>query len=147
MARKRAAGGAADYTAGINVVTQVLILAAAAGLAAWVGYLLGASRRTLQLEGRLLAETGLRAAAEATAGQIEGLRAELAARAAELGAQRTELRALGESREHVQTELAARERALAEQRALLDSAQTQLADVFRALAADTLRANNQQFMD
>ncbi len=147
MPGNRAPAGPSDYTPGMNFVIQVLILLAVAGLAAGVGYLLGASRRAAQLEARLLSEAGLRATAEATAGQIEGLRAELAARARELGEQRAEIRALGESREHVQTELAARERALTEQRLLLDSAQVQLADVFRALAAETLRANNQQFMD
>ena len=126
---------------------QVLLVVLAVLAAGAVGYLLGASRRGAQLEGRLLAETGLRTAAEATALQLDGLRSELAGRDAELARQRAELRTLGENRQQLTTELEARERALAEQRALLDSAQSKLADVFRSLAAETLRANNQQFMD
>jgi DNA recombination protein RmuC len=58
-----------------------------------------------------------------------------------------EVRALGESRQQALTELVQRERALAEQRALVESAQTTLADAFRSLAAESLRANNQQFID
>ena len=128
--------------------TTLFVLAAlvAAG-AGVIGYLLGASRRSRQLEERLLTETGLRTAAEATARQLDGLRAELAARDAELSARHTELRALAESRQQAVTEREARERALIEQRALLESAQATLSDVFRSLAAETLRANNQQFMD
>jgi DNA recombination protein RmuC len=122
-------------------LTLFLVLAAGiAGGAGLIGYLLGASRRAREFETRLLAETGLRTAAEANAAQATGLRSELAACEAER-------RALSESRERALTELAARERALTEQRALLDNAQASLADAFRALAADSLRANNQQFID
>ena len=41
----------------------------------------------------------------------------------------------------------AQSRALAEQRQLLESAQARLSDVFRALAAESLQANNQQFIE
>jgi DNA recombination protein RmuC len=124
-------------------MSLTLVLLIAAGVAAGaglIGYLLGASRRAREFEARLLAETGLRTAAEANAAQASVLRAELAARDAEV-------RSLGASRERALTELAARERALAEQRALLDTAQAALADAFRSLAADSLRANNQQFIE
>ena len=126
------------------ILALIVVLAAAAGA---VGYLLGSSRRARALEERLLAETGLRTAAEATARQLEGLRAELATREAELVALRQEARTLGEGRQQLLTELEARERALGEQKALLDTAQARLTDVFRSLAAETLRANNQQFIE
>ncbi len=131
----------------MSFVIQVLVVALLVGGAGLIGYLWGASRRAAQFEGRLLTETGLRTAAEATARQFDGLRAELAARDVELARLRAEVRTLGESRQQVMTELEARERALAEQRGLLDSAQLKLADVFRSLAAETLRANNQQFIE
>jgi DNA recombination protein RmuC len=131
----------------MSVAALVVVAILAAAGAGAVGFLLGGSRRARVLEERLLAETGLRTAAEATARQIDGLKAELAARDAELARQRQELRDLGEARQQLVTELEARERALTEQKNLLDTAQVRLADIFRALAAETLRANNQQFMD
>jgi DNA recombination protein RmuC len=130
-----------DYGA---LVALALVAAAAS---ATVGFLLGGNRRGRVLEERLLLETGLRTAAEATSAQLVGLRAELAARDQELVALRAEARALGEARQELATQLEARERALAEQRTLLDTAQQRLADVFRALAAETLQANSRQFMD
>jgi DNA recombination protein RmuC len=126
------------------LATVLVLTAAGAGL---VGYLLGASRRAALLEERLLNETGLRTAAEATARQLDGLRSELGTRESELAGLRAEARMLGEARQQLATELEARERALAEQRGLLDTAQLKLSDVFRSLAAETLRANNQQFID
>jgi len=123
----------------------VLVLAAAAAGA--VGYLLGGARRAAVLGERLLTETGLRGAAEATARELQGLRVEIAGRDAELAALRDEARTLGEARQALQTRLEAQERALAEQRQLLDNAQARLTDVFRSLAAESLQANNQQFID
>jgi DNA recombination protein RmuC len=128
------------------LILAVVLLLVATG-ASVVGYLLGASRRAVLLEDRLLTETGLRTAAEATAQQLDGLRSELAIREAELANLRAEVRTLGEGKRQLMTELEARERALMEQRALLDTAQLKLSDVFRSLAAETLRANNQQFID
>ena len=127
--------------------TPFLIGIAAACIALVVGYLLGGARRGAALERRLLEQTALRAAAEATIRQLEGLKTEIERRDAELAAQRGELRALGEARQALATRLEAGERALAEQRQLLDSAQARLSDVFKALAAETLKANNQQFID
>jgi DNA recombination protein RmuC len=129
---------------GLILAVVLGLVAAGAGV---VGYLLGGSRRAALLEERLLTETGLRTAAEATARQLDGLRSELAAREADLASLRAEVRMLGEARQQLTTELEARERALGEQRGLLDSAQLKLSDVFRSLAAETLRANNQQFID
>lgn len=125
----------------------LIALAAAAAIAGVVGYLLGGARRAAALEERLLTETGLRSAAEATARQLEGLKAEVASRDAELASLRDEARALGEARQALQTRLEAQDRALAEQRQLLDGAQARLTDVFRSLAAESLQANNQQFID
>lgn len=103
------------------------------------------------LEERLLGETGQRSAAEATArqyaGQLESLRAELDERDAELAVLRGETRDLGEARQQLETRLEAQQQAFEAQRALLADAQAKLGDAFRSLAADSLRANNQSFMD
>ena len=128
------------------LVLLALVLAAAAA-AGTVGYLLGGARRAAAFEERLLTETGLRTAAEATARQLDGLKAELAGRDAELAALRAEARRLGEARQALETRLEAQDRALGEQRALLETAQARLTDVFRSLAAESLKANNQQFID
>ncbi len=129
------------------MITVLLAALGAAAIAGFVGYLLGAARQAAAAEARLLAETSLRSAAEATVLQVDGLRTELAARDAELGERRAELRSLGEARQQLATRLEGQERALAEQRALLDSAQARLTDVFKSLAAETLQANNRQFID
>ena len=129
------------------MTTLLLIALAAAAAAGTVGYLLGGARRAVALEERLLTETGLRTAAEATARQLDGLKAELAGRDAELAALRAEARRLGEARQALETRLEAQERALAEERRLLETAQARLTDVFRSLAAESLKANNQQFID
>jgi len=113
------------------------LLALAAGA---VGYLLGAARRAREYEARLQDEIRLRSAAEANAAQAAELKAAL-------GAREAELRAAAEGRERALGELGAREQALSEQRQLLDAAQLRLADAFRALAADTLRDNNLQFIE
>ncbi len=127
--------------------TLLLVALAAAAAAGAVGYLLGGARRAAAFEQRLLAETGLRSAAEATVRELQGLKGEIAAREAELAGLRAELRTLGEARQALATRLEAQDRAFAEQRALLDSAQARLTDAFRALAAESLQANNQQFID
>ena len=106
-----------------------------------------AERAAGALEERLLAETGLRTAAEATARQLDALRAELADREAGLGQLREELRTLGEARRELATRLEAQHEAFEQQRSLLDSARTTLTDTFRSLASESLRANNQSFLD
>lgn len=110
-----------------------------------------AEREKDELDDRLLAETGSRTAAEATArqfaAQLESLRRELAERETDLGALRAETRALGEARQELQTRLVAQQESLEEQRQALEAAQAKLTDAFRSLAAESLRANNQQFID
>ncbi|MBS0396872.1 MAG: hypothetical protein JSR54_19780, partial [Proteobacteria bacterium] len=97
-------------------MTPLLIAALAALAAGAVGYLLGGARRGAVLEEQLRAETALRAAAEAVAGELGTLKPALAAREAELARLRDELRALGEARQALLTEREAQARALAEQR-------------------------------
>jgi DNA recombination protein RmuC len=111
-----------------------------------VGYLAGSSRKAASLEPRLLEETRLRSAAEATVTQLQGLKQDLAGREIELEGLRAELRRLGENRESLSAQLTAQQTANAEEKKLLEKAQESLTDVFRSLAAQTLHANSQQFM-
>jgi DNA recombination protein RmuC len=110
-----------------------------------------AQRDNEQLEERLLTETGQRNASDATArqlaAQIEALRGELDERDASLDTLRAEARSLGETRQQLLTQLESQQRALDEQKRMLDDAQAKLGDAFKSLAADSLRANNQSFMD
>ena len=140
-----AAAAPRQYT--VPMTTLLLVALGAAAIAGLVGYLLGAARQAAAAEARLLAETSLRSAAEATVRQFEGLRGEQGARDAELAQLRAELRRLGESRQELATRLEGQERALAEERSLLETAQARLTDVFKSLAAETLQANNRQFID
>ena len=102
---------------------EFLAFAGIAAAAALLGYLIGAGRRS-------------RAAEAAAAVLEERLARETGLRnAAELaGAQ-------------LATRLEEERRSLDEQRALLQAAEARLGDAFRSLAADSLRANNQQFID
>ncbi len=100
-----------------------------------------------RLETALREETGRRTAAEATCLQIDGLRDELMGRDAELARTRQELRALGEAKSELEAELRAAAEAQAQQRELLSTAEARLSDTFNALAAKTLQASSQQFMD
>jgi DNA recombination protein RmuC len=110
-----------------------------------------AERDARELEEQLRAETGARTAAEATArqhvAQLDALRGELDERDLDLDRLRAETRALGEARGQLEARLEAQARSLDEQRQLLADAQSKLADAFKSLAADSLRANNQQFID
>lgn len=99
------------------------------------------------LEARLRDETGRRYAAEATCLQIDGLRDSLLGRDAELTRLRGEIRALAEARSELEARLAAETEARAKHQELLASAESRLSDTFKALAAHTLQANNQQFME
>ena len=99
------------------------------------------------LEARLREETGLRTAAEATNLQLDGLRDQLLARDAELARLRVEVRQLAEARQQLSTQLDAQQEALGAQRELLHQAEARLTDTFKSLAAQTLQANNQQFID
>lgn len=118
------------------------------GLAARLQDAAGENER---LEERVLAETGQRTAADATArqfaAQLESLRSELDERDGELDVQRREARTLGEARRQLETRLEAQQRAIDEQKKLLDDAQAKLGDAFKSLAADSLRANNQSFIE
>lgn len=110
-----------------------------------------AERDTDELDERLRLETGARTGSEATAreyaAQLDSLRREAAVRDDDLDALRAEARTLGEARQQLQTRLESQQQALEEQRALLVDAQAKLADAFKSLAADSLRANNQQFIE
>jgi DNA recombination protein RmuC len=123
-----------------------LVAAAAACLGALAGFL-RATRARAALEARLLEETGRRSAAEATLRGLEGLKAELDARELELERLRGELRELAVARGQMSAQLAAQAAASIDQRALIEAAQVRFSDAFQALAAQSLSANNQQFLD
>lgn len=100
-------------------------------------------------------ELGLRL--EATAARLseaEQARAAAQARAetlpamkAELDQLRAEARSLAEARQQLVTRLEQQREAFAAQERLLKEAETALKDTFKSLAAETLRTNNQQFME
>jgi DNA recombination protein RmuC len=108
----------------------MLILALlVAVIAAGIGYLVGRQQQALRDREQALLDARAQAGAEAAA-----------------AADRAH-RTLAESRSDLSARLEGQQKALAEQRALLDSAQARLTDTFKALANDTLQANNQQFID
>ena len=85
-------------------------------------------------------EAERRAAAEVTAARVAGLERTVAERANELSERDTRLAELN-------TRLTEERKAAAEKLALLNNAQEQLADAFKALSSDALRSNNQTFIE
>ncbi len=85
-------------------------------------------------------EAERRAAAEVTAARVAGLERTVAERANELSERDTRLAELN-------TRLTEERKAAAEKLALLNNAQQQLADAFKALSSDALRSNNQTFIE
>ena len=81
-----------------------------------------------------------RAAAEATAARVAGLERALSERNNDVAARDTRLAELA-------TRLTEERKAAAEKLALLNNAQEQLADAFKALSSDALRSNNQTFIE
>jgi DNA recombination protein RmuC len=99
------------------------------------------------LRGELQAEAERRAAAEEKGRRVESLEAQLAERGQrlqELFEHNARMRAqLAE----LSTQLQQERLAASEKLALLESAQVQLADAFKALSAEALRSNNQSFLE
>ncbi len=130
----------------------MIAIALIAGLlAGFLGFVFGrqyqgARDRKLAIS-EALERSAVEAAAAASRARQESAETALAARERELTEARQEQRALAESRRELATRLETQEKALVDQRALLDTAQARLTDTFKALATDTLKANNQQFID
>lgn len=89
---------------------------------------------------RAASEAERRAAAEERALRLAAVESELASAQAANAALHAQLAELGARSE-------AERAAAAEQRALLEEARAKLADAFKALSAEALQANNQQFLD
>ncbi len=102
----------------------------AAGVAAWMGGRLAAARAGLEAAAR--AETALREERDRAAAEIEQSRGRLDALGAELASTRTAL---------------AKDREAADERiALLTRAREELTNAFKALSAEALRVNNEEFL-
>lgn len=91
------------------------------------------------------------AAARATLAERDAktaeLRAQLTQREAELATQRAEVLTLSATRSELAMRLEKDREAFEEKIALLNDAQARLADAFKALSAEALATNNQQFLD
>lgn len=83
-------------------------------------------------------------AAQAT---VEELRRQTTCAAEDFDKLRKDHDAVSAARIAAQTELAEARKSMDEQRKLLDEARTKLADSFKALSADALKSNNQQFLE
>ena len=127
----------------------ILIIAVLAALL--LGFMVGRQSQAARHQAQLLTESrdrnSLESAAAASRARQESAEAALATRERELAEMRTEQRSLAESRRELATRLETQQQALAEQRALLETAQARLTDTFKALATDSLQANNQQFIE
>jgi len=97
-------------------------------------------RMLAELRQALALETAGRAGAEAAALRVPGLEAEVRELRDELFRARQDVA-------HARTLLDQERRQGADKLALLDRAQAQLADAFKALSADALASNNRQFLD
>ena len=109
---------------------------------------LGTARgRVADLEQRLEAAVLRQSQAEQWRSVAETRAESLPALQAEVESLRAETRSLAEARQKLETELAAQREAAEKQQQLLKDAETALKDAFKSLAAETLRSNNQQFLE
>ena len=109
---------------------------------------LGAARaRCGELEQRLDATASRLSEAEQARSAAEVRAEPVPALKAELEQLRAEARRLGEARQQLATQLEQQREAFVAQERLLKEAEAALKDTFRSLAAETLRSNNQQFLE
>ncbi len=122
-------------------MSAVAVIAALAGLVgAAVGWLLADLRGRA---GRAMLEERLRG----RTARLEELDGELGEREQELDERRRDVAALGARVAELTSVIAAERRQSAEKLRLLEDAQRQLGDAFRALSAEALQHNNQSFLD
>lgn len=117
-----------------------LLAFAAGGVLAW---LVAAARERAKTEEDLRQFGAARAAAESAAGE---LRKQLAALQAETNQIRSQLQEEQSARTAAQTALEKTQENLNEQKKLIEEAKTRLTDAFQALASQTLRDTNQEFL-
>jgi DNA recombination protein RmuC len=88
-----------------------------------------------------------RAVFEERANQTDFLRADIANKEERIQTLSEDLYAFREAKSNLETQIFEERKAFEEQKALLDQAQTKLADAFNALSSDALRKNNQSFLE
>ncbi len=116
-------------------------------LALGAGVIVGAVIAWLWNQART--QTRLASARVEAEGRIKGAESaagELRSQLAEIPALREKLKLEEAARVAAETRLEQAQEGLAQQRHMLEEAQTRLADTFRALAADALKSNDQQFI-
>lgn len=101
----------------------------------------------MQLRSQLEQEQQRRVAAEEKNEQIPALKAEIACRIEEIGDLVKRNTSLQTRIAELEARLAAEQKAIQEKMELLNEAQIQLSDAFKALSAEALQQNNQSFLD
>lgn len=101
----------------------------------------------IHLTEELKQESERRSAAEEKGSRVAALEARLAERELRMAGLADENREMATRLSECETRLLEERRAAEEKLALLDDAQTRLADAFKALSADALRSNNRSFLD
>ncbi|MBI5864405.1 MAG: DNA recombination protein RmuC [Planctomycetes bacterium] len=103
--------------------------------------------RSQQLESDLREQSDRRSAAEQRCERIPELESALSSRDARIDALLRSAADAGAKTAEIETRLTEQQREAAEKLGLLEEARTRLADAFKALSSDALRANNQSFME
>ncbi len=100
-----------------------------------------------EMQQKLTSEAERRAAAEEKNNRIPQLESELSEREGIIALVQAELTSVKESQSALNTALEKERKAAQEKLELLNQAQQQLSDAFRALSADALKSNNQSFLE
>ena len=133
------------------MLSTLILFLSGAVVGAIVAWLIAANKAQHQFDrGKATGEIERATLAERLAGkdlQIEELRENLNRESVENDALRTETSEIQAEISSLQTRLEEERKTNQEKLALLDDAQNRLADAFKALSADALRSNNQQFLD
>ncbi|MBI1955108.1 MAG: DNA recombination protein RmuC, partial [Acidobacteria bacterium] len=109
-----------------------------------IGLIVGAAAAWLWAQGKI---KGTESTVQELRAQITSLQETLTDKGRDIGSLQQQVRAEGEQKVKAQTELTQALVSLQQQRELLEAAEQQLQDTFKALADDALKSNNQAFID
>ena len=109
-----------------------------------IGLALGGAAAWLWAQGKI---KGAESTVQELRAQITSLQETLADKDRDIGSLQQQVRAEGEQKVKAQTELTQAQVSLEQQRELLEAAEHQLQDTFKALADDALKSNNQAFIE
>jgi DNA recombination protein RmuC len=121
------------------IMTAVLFFAGGAA-AGWAFFILSSRKNESEI-------AGLRAKAESADSAIEDFKRQISERDAVLEEKRTMIETVKREKAVAETRMQETAKSIEDQKQLLDEARSKLSDTFKALSGDSLKSNNQAFLE